>query len=75
MLTLTRRCGESIYIYPDYSKVRPSTTIGELFGEDGHIAITVDKPSHNKVKLQIDAMNEFAIMRAELETQEYRFKR
>ncbi|PCJ47680.1 MAG: hypothetical protein COA74_11130 [Gammaproteobacteria bacterium] len=70
MLTLTRRSGESIYIYPDYSKVSPSTTIGELFGEDGHILITVGTTTHNKTKINIDAMSEFAIMRTELETQE-----
>lgn len=68
MLTLTRRSGESIYIYPDYSKVSPSTTIGELFGESGYISITVDDANYNKAKIKIEAMNEFAIMRAELET-------
>ena len=66
MLTLTRRSGESILIYPDYSKVSPNTTIGELFGEDGHIAITVVSADRNKAKLSIDAMNELSIMRSEL---------
>ena len=66
MLKLTRRSGESIYIYPDYSKISPQTTLAELFGEDGHIAITVDSASRNKVKLAIDVINEFAIMRGEL---------
>ncbi len=70
MLTLTRRPGKSIYIYPDYSKVSPNTTIGELFGEDGNIAISVVDASHNKTKLSIDAVREFSIMRDELETQE-----
>lgn len=67
MLTLTRRSGESIIIYPDYSKVSPSTTIGELFGEDGFISIFVGDVSNNKAKVSIDAMNEFAIVREELE--------
>ena len=70
MLTLTRRSGETIYIYPDYSKVSPNATIGELFGEDGHIAISVVDASNNKAKLSIDAMREFSIMRDELETDE-----
>jgi len=68
MLTLTRRSGESIQIYPDYSKVSPQTPIGELFGEDGCITIFVDDASNNKVKIKIDAMAEFAIVRSELES-------
>ena len=64
MLTLTRHSGESIYYA---TKVKPSTTIDELFGEDGHIAICIDNAEHNKVKLSIDAKREFAIARSELE--------
>ncbi len=61
MLTLTRRSGESIYIYPDYSKVSPNTPIDDLFGEDGCITISVNKVEYNKVKLGIEAMDEMAI--------------
>jgi len=67
MLTLTRRSGESIIIYPDYSKVRPSTTIGELFGEDGYISISVGNLDSSKAKINIDAMEEFTIVREGLE--------
>ncbi len=67
MLKLTRRPGDSIIIYPDYSKVSPKTSVGDLFGEDGCITISIDQASYNKTKITIDAMNEFAIMRSELE--------
>ncbi len=66
MLTLTRRSGESIYIYPDYSKVSPKTPIGELFGEDGCITVSVNKAERNKVKLGVEAMGEMAVIRSEL---------
>ena len=66
MLALTRRSGESIQIYPDYSKASPDTTIGELFGADGCITITVNKAEENKVSIGIDAIDELSIMRSEL---------
>ncbi len=53
-------------IYPDYSKVSPKTSIGDLFGEDGCINVSVNKAEHNKVKLVIEAMDELAIMRNEV---------
>ncbi len=67
MLTLTRRSGESIIIYPDYSKVSPSTAIGELFGENGCISISITETSSNKAKININAFDEFTIIREELE--------
>ncbi len=67
MLILTRKSNETIYIYPNYQKISPNTTIGELFGENGHISITIDHASHNKVKLSIEAMEELSIIRSEIE--------
>jgi len=58
MITLTRRSGESICIYPDYSKVSPKTPIGTLFGEDGCITVSVNEAEHNRVKLGVEAVEQ-----------------
>ncbi len=67
MLGLNRYPSEQIYIYPDYSKVSPSTTVGEIFGGDGHIAVSIIELSGKKAKLGIDSPGQFAIMRSELD--------
>ena len=66
MLILSRRLGEQLYIYPDYSKLDPNTTIGELFGSDGRLTITVTQVTGHSVKIGIDAPVEFTVLREEL---------
>jgi len=66
LFTLTRRSGESIKISPDYSKVSPDTPIGDLFGEDGCITVSVNKAEFDSVRLIIEAMDGLSVIRTEL---------
>ncbi len=67
MLILNRRAGEGLYIYPDYSKVSPSVTLGELFGDNAHIIISLEQLKGKNAKVGIEAPEQFAILRSELE--------
>ena len=64
MLVLTRRIGESIFIFPS-SGLDPNTTIGELF-EDGPIRITLTRVNGNQSRLGIVAPQELTIAREEV---------
>ena len=67
MLILSRRSGERILLYPDYSKLSPDITIGELFGADGCITISVTEIVRGTAKIGIDAIKEISVVRQELE--------
>ena len=65
METIDRRSGEKLYIYPDYSKIRPSTTIGEMFGADGCLTIRIEGLSKKSAIVGYDTPEGFATSRAE----------
>lgn len=67
MRSLIRKSGEGIYIYPDYSKISPSTTIGDLFGENGHISISINHVDDMSATVNIEAQDQFSVSRTELE--------
>lgn len=63
MLSLTRKEGELIYIYPD--DLPPEMTIAELFS-GGYITIEIIGTRSHQVKIGIDAPSELKIVRGEL---------
>lgn len=64
MLVLTRRVGESIFIFPS-EKLDPNTTIGELFGNEP-IRITLTRVNGNQSRLGIVAPDDLTIAREEV---------
>lgn len=64
MLTLTRRTGESSFIYPS-NDLPADMTIAELFGNE-KIEIKVIETSNHKLRIKIDAPKKLEIMRNEL---------
>jgi len=64
MLVLTRRIGESIYIFPS-KELDPNTPISALF-EDGPIRITLTRVNGNQSRLGIVAPTELTIAREEV---------
>lgn len=56
MLTLSRREGESLYIYPA-AKTDMTMTLGELFA-DGAIIISINKIKGSQVSIGLDAPSE-----------------
>lgn len=65
MLSLTRKAGESILIYP--GDIPEGMTVAELF-EDGPIEIMVVQTRPNQCKIGIDAPRELKIVRDEIMT-------
>ena len=63
MLSLTRKEGELIYIYPD--DLPPDMTVAELFA-DGQITIEIKGTRANQVKIGIDAPTNLKIIRGEM---------
>lgn len=64
MLVLTRRVGESIFIFPS-DKLDPNTTIKELFGSEP-IRITLTRVNGNQSRLGIVAPDDLTIAREEV---------
>ena len=64
MLTLTRKEGQEIFIYP-FEGLSPETTIAELFGE-GPVRLIVDDISGSQVRVSIKAPDDLIIMRKEI---------
>ena len=64
MLTLTRREGESIRIFPN-DNVDQSMTLGELFA-DGPVELIVSKVKGRQISLSFKAPRELAILRDEV---------
>ncbi len=64
MLVLTRRMGESVYIFPS-DDLDPDTTISDLF-RDGPIKITLTRISGNQSRLGIVAPETLTIAREEV---------
>ena len=64
MLTLTRREGESIHIFPA-DTVDLSMTLGELFA-DGPVELVVSKVKGKQISLSFSAPRELAILRNEV---------
>jgi sRNA-binding carbon storage regulator CsrA len=64
MLVLTRRIGESIFIFPS-KDLDPNTTVGELFGSEP-IRITLTRINGNQSRLGIVAPDELTIAREEV---------
>ncbi|MCP3675957.1 MAG: carbon storage regulator [Gammaproteobacteria bacterium] len=67
MLIISRRPDEDFYIYPDYSKLSPQTKIGDIFGSDGCVTISINKIEGQMASVGIDAPIEFTILRSELD--------
>ncbi len=64
MLVLTRRMGESVYIFPS-DDLDPDTTIADLF-RDGPIKITLTRVNGNQSRLGIVAPGTLTIAREEV---------
>ena len=64
MLVLTRRTGESIYIFPS-KELNPDTPVSELF-KDGPIQLTVTRVNGNQARLGIIAPDSLTIAREEV---------
>jgi sRNA-binding carbon storage regulator CsrA len=64
MLVLTRRVGESIFIFPS-SDVSPDTPVGDLF-KDGPIQLTLTRINGNQARLGIVAPDSLTIAREEV---------
>ncbi len=64
MLVLTRRTGESIFIFPS-TQLNPNTPIAELF-KDGPIRLTVTRVNGNQARLGIVAPASLIIAREEV---------
>jgi len=64
MLVLTRRIGESIFIFPS-KDLDPNTTVSELFGDEP-IRITLTRVNGNQSRLGIVAPDELTIAREEV---------
>ena len=64
MLVLTRRTGESIFIFPS-NELDPDTPVSELF-KDGPIQLTLTRVNGNQARLGIIAPNSLTIAREEV---------
>jgi sRNA-binding carbon storage regulator CsrA len=64
MLVLTRRVGESIFIFPS-NELDGDTRISELF-KDGPIQLTLTRVNGNQARLGIIAPNSLSIAREEV---------
>jgi sRNA-binding carbon storage regulator CsrA len=64
MLVLTRRVGESVFIYPSEG-LRPDTPISSLF-ENGPIRLTVTRVNGNQARIGIVAPQSLNIAREEV---------
>ncbi len=64
MLVLTRRIGESIYIFPT-AELSPDTPISELF-RDGNIQLTLTRINGNQARIGIVAPATLTIAREEV---------
>jgi len=64
MLVLTRRTGESIFIFPS-NELDPNTPISELFTA-GPIQLTLTRINGNQARLGIVAPNSLTIAREEV---------
>ncbi|MGD8616526.1 MAG: carbon storage regulator [Gammaproteobacteria bacterium] len=64
MLVLTRRVGESVFIYPS-EDLNPDTPVSALF-EDGPIQITLTRINGNQVRMGIAAPPSLNIVREEV---------
>ncbi len=64
MLVLTRRVGESVYIFPS-EDVTPDTLASELF-VDGPIQLTLTRVNGNQARIGIVAPQELTIAREEV---------
>ncbi|MCP3675201.1 MAG: carbon storage regulator, partial [Gammaproteobacteria bacterium] len=50
-----------------YSKLSPETKIGDIFGSDGCVTISINKIEGQMASVGIDAPIEFTILRSELD--------
>ena len=64
MLVLTRRVGESIFIFPS-NELDADSRISELF-KDGPIQLTLTRVNGNQARLGIIAPNSLTIAREEV---------
>ena len=64
MLVLTRRTGESIFIFPS-NELDPDTPVSALF-KDGPIQLTLTRINGNQARLGIVASNSLTIAREEV---------
>jgi sRNA-binding carbon storage regulator CsrA len=64
MLVLTRRVGESIFIFPS-ADLSPDTPIRDLF-KDGAIQLTLTRINGNQARLGIVAPDSLTIAREEV---------
>ena len=64
MLVLTRRVGESIFIFPS-AELSPDTPISTLFA-DGPIQLTLTRVNGNQARIGIVAPNSLTIAREEV---------
>lgn len=65
MLVLSRRCGESLLIFPDEG-VASELTVAELFA-GGPLEITIVKFNGRQARIAIDAPAELMVLRSELQ--------
>ena len=68
MLVLSRKKGQSLYIYPS-PDINPDMTVAELF-KDGPIKVRIVEMSRNQVKVGIDASRDLKVLRDELKAVE-----
>ncbi len=64
MLVLTRRIGESIFIFPS-AELDPDTPVSTLF-KDGPIQLTLTRVNGNQARIGIVAPNTLTIAREEV---------
>jgi len=64
MLTLTRKSGETIAIYPS-ENIDPNMTVGELF-KNGMMDIKFDRITNKVVTITINAPADLTVVRSEL---------
>jgi sRNA-binding carbon storage regulator CsrA len=64
MLVLTRRVGESVFIYPS-EDLNPDTPVSALF-ENGPIRVTLTRINGNQVRMGITAPPSLNIVREEV---------
>jgi len=64
MLVLTRRVGESIYIFPS-AELSPDTPVSEVF-KDGPIELTLTRINGNQARIGIVAPSTLTIAREEV---------
>ena len=64
MLVLTRRVGESVYIFPS-DEISPDTPVSVLF-ENGPIQLTLTRVNGNQARIGIVAPQDLTIARQEV---------